>query len=265
MYPKAKAIALAKATNTPVLFTAVEIPLEVTEPIKLVDAPVVAELKRAPIMAIKPTGEEVQLAQVVTPPPAAETQVVTAPASMAQENDAPGHGKSGSADLRVRAAVPGRGRRCPCSRETASVSSVSCDLSARRRHPSRAARGAPVKERTEQYATESYPATGRDHEAPAEWERLLRDQGSRPGRAQFSGVEQGDGLHCGGTEGAGPHGSASAGYQYAGDSGQARLHPVRAAAGCVEQEHLPDRPSRSQRGAVLPAVFRAPARNDPHR
>ena len=30
----------------------------------------VAELKRAPIMAIKPTGEEVQLLAVVTAPPA---------------------------------------------------------------------------------------------------------------------------------------------------------------------------------------------------
>lgn len=41
------AIERAKATNTPVLFTAVDIPLEVTEPIKLsVDAPVVTRLKR---------------------------------------------------------------------------------------------------------------------------------------------------------------------------------------------------------------------------
>jgi hypothetical protein len=69
VYPKAKAIELAKATNTPVLFTAVEIPLEVAEPIKSADAPVVVELKKAPIMAIKPTGEEVQLAEVVTLPP----------------------------------------------------------------------------------------------------------------------------------------------------------------------------------------------------
>jgi hypothetical protein len=45
------------------------------EAIKL--APVVVELKRAPIMAIKPTGEEVQLAQVITPPPA-ETQMAMA-------------------------------------------------------------------------------------------------------------------------------------------------------------------------------------------
>ena len=77
VYPKAKAIELAKATNTPVLFTAVEIPLEVAEPIKSADAPVVVELKRAPIMAIQPTGEEVQLAQVVTPPPA-QTEIAMA-------------------------------------------------------------------------------------------------------------------------------------------------------------------------------------------
>ena len=78
VYPKAKAIALAKASNTPVLFTPVELPLEVAEPIKSADAPVVVQLKQAPIMAIKPTGEEVQLAEVVTPPPA-ETEVAAAP------------------------------------------------------------------------------------------------------------------------------------------------------------------------------------------
>ena len=70
VYPKAKATELAKTTNTPVLFTAVEIPLEVTEPIKSADAPLVVELKQAPILAIQPTGEELQLAEVVTPPPA---------------------------------------------------------------------------------------------------------------------------------------------------------------------------------------------------
>jgi len=70
VYGKAKAIELAKATNTPVLFTPAEIALEVATPIKSVDEPVVAELKQAPIMAIKPTGEEVQVAEVVTPPPA---------------------------------------------------------------------------------------------------------------------------------------------------------------------------------------------------
>lgn len=75
VYPKAKAIALAKATNTPVLFTPVEMPVEVAEPIKSADEPVVLELRRVPIMAMQPTGIEVQLADVVTPPPAEETQV----------------------------------------------------------------------------------------------------------------------------------------------------------------------------------------------
>lgn len=79
VYPKAKAIALAKATNTPVLFTPAEIPLEVAEPIKSADEPVVVELKRAPVMAIKPTGEEVQLAEVVSPLPSqVETGVMPA-------------------------------------------------------------------------------------------------------------------------------------------------------------------------------------------
>jgi LPXTG-motif cell wall-anchored protein len=41
---------------------------------------VVTELKRAPVRAIQPTGEEVQLAQVVTPPPATELAQVQAPA-----------------------------------------------------------------------------------------------------------------------------------------------------------------------------------------
>src|SRR5438874_4673101 len=41
VYPKAKAMELAKTTNTPVLFTSVDIPLEVTTPIKSADEQVV--------------------------------------------------------------------------------------------------------------------------------------------------------------------------------------------------------------------------------
>src|ERR1035438_719537 len=77
VYPKAQAIALAKETNVPVLFTPVDIPVEVAEPTKLADAAVVVQMQQAPIMAIKPTGEEVQLAEVVTPPPA-DAEVTTA-------------------------------------------------------------------------------------------------------------------------------------------------------------------------------------------
>lgn len=77
VYPKSKAIELAKATNLPVLYTPAELPQEVAEPIHTADAPVVQELRRAPVMAVTPTGEEVELAVVVTPPPA-ETQQVAA-------------------------------------------------------------------------------------------------------------------------------------------------------------------------------------------
>jgi hypothetical protein len=78
VYPKARAMELAKDTDTPVLFTAMEIPMEVAEPVKTADEPVVVQLKQAPIMAATPAGEEVQLAEVVTPPPA-ETEVAMAP------------------------------------------------------------------------------------------------------------------------------------------------------------------------------------------
>lgn len=79
VYPKARAVELSKISNAPVLFTPAELPVEVAEPIKAVDAPVVVEMKRAPIMAVQPTGEEVQLAAVVTPPPAAELDATVTP------------------------------------------------------------------------------------------------------------------------------------------------------------------------------------------
>jgi hypothetical protein len=79
VYPRARAVELAKTANTPVLFTAAEIPVEVAEPIKTTDHPVVVQLKQAPVMAMKPTGEQVELAAAVTPPPALEFQPDTAP------------------------------------------------------------------------------------------------------------------------------------------------------------------------------------------
>src|SRR5277367_916799 len=65
VYPKEKALLLAKETNTPVLATTAEIAPEAAEP-----APVVVALTQAPIVAVQPTGEVVEIAQVVTPPPA---------------------------------------------------------------------------------------------------------------------------------------------------------------------------------------------------
>jgi hypothetical protein len=72
VYPKAKAIMLAKETNTPVLYTVAELPVEVEQPTATVYEPVVAQMRQAPVAAIQPTGEEVEIAAVVTPPPPAE-------------------------------------------------------------------------------------------------------------------------------------------------------------------------------------------------
>ena len=72
VYPKAQAFELAKSTSTPVL----EMPATVTvEAAKPEEPKVIAELKEAPVTAVEPSGKEVEIAQVVTPPPAAETLV----------------------------------------------------------------------------------------------------------------------------------------------------------------------------------------------
>lgn len=78
VYPKAKAAELAKGDNTPVLFTPVDVPLEVEAPIKSADEPVVAQLKTAPIMAVTPAGEEVQATEVVTVEPVAQPAATAA-------------------------------------------------------------------------------------------------------------------------------------------------------------------------------------------
>jgi LPXTG-motif cell wall-anchored protein len=80
VYPKARAIILAKESHEAVLFTPAEITPEVTVAVKTPAEPVVVELEKAPVMAIQPTGEEVTIAQVVTPPPAVELLAQAEPA-----------------------------------------------------------------------------------------------------------------------------------------------------------------------------------------
>lgn len=69
VYPKARAIVLAKETNTPVLFVPDTVTPEVAVAVKTPDNPVVVELRAAPVMAIQPSGQEVVIAQTVTAPP----------------------------------------------------------------------------------------------------------------------------------------------------------------------------------------------------
>jgi len=74
VYERSRALELAKETNTPVLATRIE----------LATAPIEA-LKTAPVEAVAPTGEPIELAQVVEAPPVAEPTPVAAaePATLA--------------------------------------------------------------------------------------------------------------------------------------------------------------------------------------
>ena len=71
VYAKSRAVELAKETNEPVLAT----------PIELAAAPIEA-LKTAPIEAVDPKGEPIELAQVVEAPPAAAEPATVAKNSL---------------------------------------------------------------------------------------------------------------------------------------------------------------------------------------
>jgi hypothetical protein len=69
VYPKSRAVELAKATNEPVLSMPEETASNITEPIKSAKEPAVVALEKAPVKAEKPSGEEVEIAEVVTTTP----------------------------------------------------------------------------------------------------------------------------------------------------------------------------------------------------
>ena len=69
VYPKARAIELAKQTNLPVLAMPTELATNLVEPVQSADEPPVIALKQAPIEAVTPTGEVVAMTEVVEPPP----------------------------------------------------------------------------------------------------------------------------------------------------------------------------------------------------
>jgi hypothetical protein len=82
VYPKKRAIELAKITNLPVLAMPTELATNLTLPVASADEPPVIALKAAPIEAVKPTGEVVAMNEVVETPPvetAAAAQTPTLP------------------------------------------------------------------------------------------------------------------------------------------------------------------------------------------
>jgi len=84
VYPKRRAVELAKITNLPILAMPTELESEITKPAKSVDDEPIVALKHAPLTAVKPTGEEVEIAQVITPPPAQQKETADATERMEQ-------------------------------------------------------------------------------------------------------------------------------------------------------------------------------------
>jgi hypothetical protein len=75
VYPKVKALQLAKANNQPVASMPNEMAANTTTPTKTMQEPHVTAMKQAPLTAQKSTGEEVVIAEAFPPrSPAAQTQ-----------------------------------------------------------------------------------------------------------------------------------------------------------------------------------------------
>jgi hypothetical protein len=74
VYPKSRATELSKAAKQPVLSMPSEMAENIAKPATSVTEPSVMAMKKAPMKAQQPGGEEVEIAEVVTPPPAAPMQ-----------------------------------------------------------------------------------------------------------------------------------------------------------------------------------------------
>jgi len=81
VYPKPKAVALAKANNTPVPSMPVELTANTTKPAASVKAPQVVAMSQAPLKAQKPNEEEVEIGKVFAAPQPAQQLPATLPAT----------------------------------------------------------------------------------------------------------------------------------------------------------------------------------------
>ena len=69
VYPKTKAVELAKITKRPVIYIPDEIAPNIVAPVTTATEPPVIALKEVPLKAVQPTGEDIEVAEVVVPPP----------------------------------------------------------------------------------------------------------------------------------------------------------------------------------------------------
>jgi hypothetical protein len=69
VYPKKRAVELAKITNQPVLYIPDEVAPNIVVPVKTATEPPVIILKEVPLKAVAPTGQDVAIAEFIVPPP----------------------------------------------------------------------------------------------------------------------------------------------------------------------------------------------------
>jgi LPXTG-motif cell wall-anchored protein len=81
VYPKSRAIELAKEINEPVLALPDELATNIVAPVKTADEEPVKALVTADVVAVKPTGEVVPVTEVVQAPPAEQAEQLPATSS----------------------------------------------------------------------------------------------------------------------------------------------------------------------------------------
>ena len=82
VYPKPRALALAKANNTPVPSMPAELAVNTTQPAATVKAPHIVAMSHAPLKAQQPSEQEVEIAEVFVAPAQAQTSDTQLPASL---------------------------------------------------------------------------------------------------------------------------------------------------------------------------------------
>jgi len=69
VYPKKRAVELAKVTKAPVIYIPDELAASIVAPIRTATEPPVIAFKEVPLRAVTPEGQDIAITEVVVPPP----------------------------------------------------------------------------------------------------------------------------------------------------------------------------------------------------
>ena len=89
VYPKTRAVELAKITNTPVLYVPEELAANIVAPAPTPSAPPIVALRQAPLVAITPAGQDVAVVADTDSPPPVQTASVQQPTNVPQSAGQP--------------------------------------------------------------------------------------------------------------------------------------------------------------------------------